>query len=212
MDRIHYYNKNKTGRDFVAGDIHGCFSQLEEELQKVNFDKLEDRLFCVGDLTDKGPESEKAYDYLNYSWFYSVQGNHEKMLIEDTYLHNINGGTWFNSYPLRAEYSTLVAALPILIKVGDNLICHSLIPFSILKFKDLEEQLNNDRSGSLIDYIQWERNPTPIVIKDIASVYAGHTINREVATYGKLINLDTGAFLKNNPEYNFGKLTIRELL
>jgi len=55
--KIQYLFINKKGRDFVCGDIHGCFDQLEEKLSQVNFDKSTDRLFCVGDLIDRGHDA-----------------------------------------------------------------------------------------------------------------------------------------------------------
>jgi serine/threonine protein phosphatase 1 len=73
--------KNKNGRDFVCGDIHGCFSYLEERLIEIGFSKNSYRLFCVGDLIDRGPESGMAADYIEMPWFYSVLGNHEEMFL-----------------------------------------------------------------------------------------------------------------------------------
>ena len=73
--------KNETGRDFVVGDIHGCYELLMEQLRYVGFDKSNDRLFSVGDLIDRGPDSERCLDLLDMPWFYMVRGNHEEMMI-----------------------------------------------------------------------------------------------------------------------------------
>jgi len=48
---------NAVGRDFAVGDIHGCFSHLRRSLEAIGFDASVDRLFSVGDLIDRGPES-----------------------------------------------------------------------------------------------------------------------------------------------------------
>ena len=45
---------NRTGRDFVVGDVHGCFRTLEQALGQVGFDRERDRLFSVGDLVNRG--------------------------------------------------------------------------------------------------------------------------------------------------------------
>jgi len=45
------------GKDYIAGDLHGCFSLLERLMEEVSFDKNHDRFFSVGDLIDRGPES-----------------------------------------------------------------------------------------------------------------------------------------------------------
>ena len=73
--------KNKNGRDFVCGDIHGCFDEMEAELKHLEFDPSLDRLFCVGDLIDRGPKSELSIDYINQDWFFTVLGNHEHMFL-----------------------------------------------------------------------------------------------------------------------------------
>ncbi|MCW8932721.1 MAG: metallophosphoesterase [Gammaproteobacteria bacterium] len=108
--KINYLFKNNKGRDFVCGDIHGCFNLLEEKLSEVNFNPQRDRLFSVGDIIDRGIDSEKALDYLKKSWFYCIRGNHEQMLLdwstEDTPVyrndafrfHIHNGGIWIADF------------------------------------------------------------------------------------------------------------------
>ncbi len=108
--KIEYLFKNNKGRDFVCGDLHGCFELLEEKLTEVNFDRQHDRLFSVGDIIDRGPSSEKALEYLHKSWFHCIRGNHEQMFLdwctEDTPVyrndafrfHIHNGGTWLADY------------------------------------------------------------------------------------------------------------------
>jgi len=42
---------------FVLGDIHGCFDTLQALLRQIQFDRRTDRLWLVGDLVNRGPES-----------------------------------------------------------------------------------------------------------------------------------------------------------
>ena len=110
QSKVQYLFKNNKGRDFVCGDIHGCFELLEEKLLDVNFDTHRDRLFSVGDIIDRGPDSSKALFYLNQNWFYCIRGNHEQMFLdwckEDTPVfradafrfHMHNGGLWVADY------------------------------------------------------------------------------------------------------------------
>jgi len=72
---------NTLGKDYVVGDLHGCFSLLERLLVEVRFDKGLDRLFSVGDLIDRGPESLRCLQLLAEPWFYAVQSNHENMML-----------------------------------------------------------------------------------------------------------------------------------
>jgi serine/threonine protein phosphatase 1 len=108
--KIQYLSKNHKGRDFVCGDLHGCFELLEERLCEIHFNYQHDRLFSVGDIIDRGGESDQALNYLKKSWFYCIRGNHEQMFLdwctEDTPIyrndafrfHIHNGGLWIAQY------------------------------------------------------------------------------------------------------------------
>lgn len=74
--------ENTSGRDFVVGDVHGHFDLLNEELSYEGFNPECDRLFSVGDIIDRGPKSLQCLELLDQSWFFSVRGNHEQMMID----------------------------------------------------------------------------------------------------------------------------------
>ncbi len=43
------YDQNSKGRDFVCGDIYGCFSDLEDSIMRIRFDFGKDRMIlCRG--------------------------------------------------------------------------------------------------------------------------------------------------------------------
>ncbi len=50
---------------FVVGDLHGCYTLLMNELDKVSFDPARDLLISVGDLVDRGAENVECpgFDY-----------------------------------------------------------------------------------------------------------------------------------------------------
>ena len=79
---VHALPSNPAGRDFVVGDLHGCFDLLDRLLDHVRFDPACDRLFSVGDLIDRGPDSLRSLEFLDAPWFYAVKGNHEDLLLE----------------------------------------------------------------------------------------------------------------------------------
>ncbi|WP_156411270.1 hypothetical protein [Alishewanella sp. WH16-1] len=49
-----FFAKNTKGRDFFVGDVHGRNDLLSKCLTCVNFNKSTDRIFSVGDLSDRG--------------------------------------------------------------------------------------------------------------------------------------------------------------
>ncbi|MFT6897559.1 MAG: bis(5'-nucleosyl)-tetraphosphatase (symmetrical) [Paraglaciecola sp.] len=69
--------------DYVVGDIQGCLSGLKILLAKVNFDPRVDKLWSVGDMVARGPESLQTLHYL-YDLgdsFETVLGNHDLNLL-----------------------------------------------------------------------------------------------------------------------------------
>lgn len=108
---------NTEGKDYVVGDLHGCYHLLERLLVEVQFDKARDRLFSVGDLVDRGPDSLRCLELLAEPWFFAVMGNHEEMMLTFflSYLETgtleslqdannigyiLNGGEWVEQYYL----------------------------------------------------------------------------------------------------------------
>lgn len=76
-ETLQHLPENRRGRDLLVGDLHGCVSLLEGELDRIHFDPETDRVIAVGDLIDRGPESDLVAYLLLKPWFYSVLGNHD---------------------------------------------------------------------------------------------------------------------------------------
>ncbi|RMD87345.1 MAG: hypothetical protein D6807_08065 [Alphaproteobacteria bacterium] len=104
---------NRSGRDFFLGDLHGMYDAFLTALAARDFDPARDRVFSVGDLVDRGPDSGRCLALLEEPWFHAVRGNHEQMMIdvllggEDAGLWRLNGGGWF----AESERATLVCRL-----------------------------------------------------------------------------------------------------
>jgi serine/threonine protein phosphatase 1 len=125
---------NLAGRDFVCGDIHGCYERLEAFLndKQIGFDKRIDRLIGCGDIIDRGSRNEECLDLLYEPWFDTVMGNHEFMMMDyfrggeysETWINN--GGAWGQQYMhdfsdqavrIRDTVHLMVSNLPSLITV-----------------------------------------------------------------------------------------------
>ncbi|WP_428819992.1 metallophosphoesterase [Microbulbifer sp. MCCC 1A16149] len=93
--------QNPSGRDFVVGDVHGHLNQLQSQLEDVDFSPGLDRLFFLGDIIDRGPDSSALIQLIDNHTYFSVLGNHEAMMIaahqnpDAVNLHQSNGGEWF---------------------------------------------------------------------------------------------------------------------
>jgi serine/threonine protein phosphatase 1 len=73
---------NNLGRDYFVGDIHGRFDELMDALDRVDFNFETDRLISVGDLVDRGDQSEKVVGLIDQPWFYAVRGNHDQFILD----------------------------------------------------------------------------------------------------------------------------------
>ena len=188
---------NTAGRDFVVGDIHGMFALLRSALEAVEFDAGHDRLFCVGDLVDRGPASEEARHWCDYPWFHCVRGNHEQMCIERSDMHAINGGAWFMKLDATTqdEYIACFNALPIAIEIDSRVgLVHADPVFPTWQL--LTGALEAGNEQAMIAAL-WSRRKIeyedPDVIHGINEIICGHTVIETPLRLGNVLYIDTGA-------------------
>lgn len=64
---------------YAVGDIQGCLQPLQALLERVHFDPVSDRLWLVGDLVNRGPDSLGTLRYLHAmrDSLVVVLGNHD---------------------------------------------------------------------------------------------------------------------------------------
>jgi serine/threonine protein phosphatase 1 len=200
---IQRFGPNALGRDIAVGDIHGHFTRLEHALHAIRFDPSRDRLFSVGDLVDRGPESLSALRWLRQPWFHAVRGNHEDYAVRyrcvDAENWIMNGGAWFQilSADQQAVIAEAFAALPFAIEVetsaGPVGILHADCPSR--DWRELDQALAR-RSGR--DTCIWSRrritdgNAEPV--EGVRALVVGHTPVRAPATLGNVHYIDTAGW------------------
>ena len=112
-----WLDHNDRGRDLVVGDVHGHFATLRQALAELEVGK-HDRVFSLGDLVDRGPDSFDAKDWIagpepSTRFDVVLRGNHEQMMLEALLegpprrrrtwdenawsLWEMNGGGWWNA-------------------------------------------------------------------------------------------------------------------
>lgn len=225
MHRIHikHFPSNNVGRDFIVGDIHGCFFALEKLLSHVGFHKARDRLFSVGDLVDRGPQSAEALALLKKPWFYACRGNHEEMLaqhLRSPQLFEPHDAQWLKkvcpTYTHRqkfaGEYLNALENLPNVLAVGDP---HDPHRFFVVHAEILEsrgtvtERMIFDDNFSNPEKTHhralWGRSLFHAFVgnkpvkrahdENLPLIFCGHTVVPHALKLARQVFLDGGAFV-----------------
>lgn len=216
------FTRNTKGRDLIIGDIHGCFTRMGAALRAVGFDsEAGDRLFSVGDLVDRGPESLEALNFLSADFVHAIGGNHEDMATRwpnghmDPDNYRANGGAWMIALDreTQLEVAAALGALPVAIELetahGLIGIVHAECPFPtwgefIAALED--PSITKSRLETVVDAAQWSRNRITNMdeesIPDVRAVVVGHTPMENWTSLGNTLFIDTMGW---RPE---GKFTI----
>lgn len=190
-----HFELNTKGLDFFVGDLHGCYDKFQQKLKYIGFDPETDRMFSVGDLIDRGPDSVKCLKLLEEPWFHAVLGNHEDFLLgsHTNYVWVSNGGGWSWDCTekqleelrqlVRDKMYQTITVDTVYGKVG---VVHAESTDDWNDNGDLSRQTN-----------LWARTRIKcgqdMPIKNIDRVVVGHTPLKEVVRLGNMVYIDTGA-------------------
>ncbi|MDR3492264.1 MAG: metallophosphoesterase [Gammaproteobacteria bacterium] len=173
--------ENTQGRDLYVGDIHGSYTVFKKIVDSL---KPEDRLFIVGDLTDRGENSAAViFTIISINSFrksqqlpdqiYVTVGNHEELLLgtllkdpDKTRYFHFNGGGWIDNRNLEQYFNVwrnYLKSLPhVILTEGANPVCmvHTDMP---IDFAELERRLQKNPDHTQIfnedelHYLRWAR-------------------------------------------------------
>lgn len=85
-------------RTIVIGDVHGCAEEFEALLRTLKLTSA-DRVYQVGDLVNRGPNSHRAVELAQEYNVRCVLGNHEIRLLKAKKQKNVEG---LKGYDLQA--------------------------------------------------------------------------------------------------------------
>lgn len=206
----------------MVGDLHGCLEPLSRLLSAVKFDEKRDRLFCVGDLVDRGPQSLACLNLLRMPWFYGVMGNHEYMLLthlkwpnrvrayDEDWLKRIASGAR-NRKKFAAAWVGRLEQLPMMRSVGDGPDRFHVVHGEIVENR---RTVTNDavdswewkhRSEAERQMIggrrlirAWERGLDVTMAQHpdkFSMTFCGHTVTGAPGQVSGQVYIDTGAFV-----------------
>ncbi|MGY6037300.1 metallophosphoesterase [Aeromonas sp. AE23HZ002T15] len=214
---VRRFSQNLLGRDLAVGDIHGYFALLQQTLEGVGFDPTRDRLFSVGDLTDRGPDCTEVLSWLAKPWFHPVCGNHDDYVCRyqscdlDNWIQN--GGGWFQQLTEaeQARFAERYRALPLAIEVqtqaGPVGLLHADCPSS--NWQGLLDKLDTGVSGGQLRAIKnvclWSRRRIELLdesgIEGLVALVVGHTPLGAPARLGNVYYIDTGGWYPQEGGY-----------
>jgi len=185
-----------SSRTIVVGDIHGCYDELTDLLDKMAFG-ANDRLVSVGDLITKGPKNREVIElFMNEPRFSAVIGNHDlavrrrwngekiKMKPAQKQVHKELKGE-------KERYLTYFNSLPFMIDLGNHLVVHAGLRPEVALHSQTTEDLTELRCLGK-DRTSREGTPWYEVYEGEKVVLFGHWPAREPRRAKKAIGLDTG--------------------
>ena len=213
---------DSESRLFIVSDIHGEFKLLESSLQQLGFKEGKDILVCVGDLIDRGDESEKTLRKFLFDCsgsYYSVRGNHDEFMVDNNWdLQFYNGGSWIldTDYESRVAYGEIInKILPYAIEIHYNGkvygVVHAEVPLEFSSWDDFCEVLqHNSRLKQEClwnrEIVEFQNSYKDAHLEGVDFVFHGHTPVNEPKAVANRHYIDTGAVFKN------GYLTVVEII
>ena len=185
-----------TLRRIVVGDIHGCYDELMELLEKIGIGD-DDRVFSVGDLITKGPKNKEVLDlFMTDARFSAVIGNHDLALRrkwngEEIELKPAQKETHKELKGEKDSYVTFFNRMPFMIDLGTHLVVHAGVRPNV----ELHSQTTSDMT--LIRTLganpeSDEGTPWYHVYHGEKTILFGHWPAPEPRRGRKAIGLDTG--------------------
>jgi serine/threonine protein phosphatase 1 len=218
---------NTKGKDYVAGDIHGCFSLLQQGLEALAFDPTRDRLFALGDVIDRGPESHLVLEFLDKPWFHAVRGNHEDALLQlyENYYNPpreileyqslaFSSQWWLEiGTEFRNEFLNRVQKLPIAIELETRTGTVGLVHAKAPRRRTWQYFIRAiaKRNLQITENALWNGDTVgeadEFDVKGIDRVFVGHIPRPRPTSRGNVLFIDTGAF-RHVLNKGLGALTI----
>jgi len=194
-----------NNRRIIIGDVHGHYNGLMALLEAIA-PGSDDRVYFLGDLIDRGPQSAQVVDFVLHSPYQCLLGNHELMLLDvlSGRASNQVRQAWLYSggYETLTSYQTVsiphahidwMQSLPTYLDLGDIWLAHAGVDPKLTLAEQTADQLC---------WVRHEFHGTNQPYFADKLIIVGHTITFTLPGVkpGKLaqgqgwIDIDTGAY------------------
>jgi bis(5'-nucleosyl)-tetraphosphatase (symmetrical) len=141
---------------YAIGDLQGCFAPLERLLEAIAFDRARDRLWFVGDLVNRGPDSARCLRFVKDlgESALTVLGNHDlHLLCVAEGIHGMGKRDTFRDVlddPRRDELLAWLRQRPLMhVERGFVLVHAGVLPaWSVRQARGLAAELESSLHGS----------------------------------------------------------------
>ena len=202
--------RHEAGPFDIIGDIHGCYNELCELINKLGYPRNDRKLIFLGDLCDRGPNNMEVLrlvmDMVKSGNAYCVQGNHDSKLLRYIKGSNVqlSHGLQITTEQLQTKSEEFIKETKIFL---DSLISHYIFDNGRLavahagiieKYQGRGSNrvrsfcLYGDTTGETDEYGLPVRLPWANEYRGKALVVYGHTPTLEAEIINNTICIDTG--------------------
>jgi len=181
-------------RKFIIGDIHGCYDELLELLDKVDL-QADDWLISVGDIVDRGNQSQKVYEFFrDRPRSIVLMGNHErkhqrKLLNYAQEIVKVQMGDKYE------EFLRWLDTLPYHYETEEAIVVHAAFEHDKPLCSQREDVLCGSTAGE--KYLQNKYMPetywTAYYTGNKPIIYGHHVVGDTPKIYNNTYGIDTGA-------------------
>ncbi|WP_035677559.1 metallophosphoesterase [Flavobacterium limnosediminis] len=181
-------------KTFIVGDIHGCYDEFVELINKAKIEK-EDFILSLGDIVDRGAMSKEVYHFFkNRPNSKVLMGNHERKHINNilSYAQEIVKVQLGHEYD---EFVDWLKKLDYYYETDDAIIVHAAFEHDRDLYAQREDVLSGSTSGER--YLEKKYVPETYWSEyykgDKPIIYGHHVVGDNVKIVGNTYGIDTGA-------------------
>ena len=200
---------NMNQRRIVIGDVHGHYDTLIRLLDSIS-PTSEDKVYFLGDLIDRGPNSAQVVDFVMRNQYQSLRGNHEEMLLDvvgsgEVSMELYQGWLYSGGHATVASYDNKIPQehinwmknLPLYLDLGDYWLVHAGVNPNM----PLQQQCSNQ-----FCWIREEFHSSDKAYFSKKLIITGHTITftlpgvepGQIAAGRGWLDIETGAYHHNS--------------